>query len=451
MAHMQANSGQQRQSDRLSLIAVAILAVASLTVLLSLGACGAQPPSGIGYVALAVTPCSHELTSQLHLTAATHLTTAASGSIYITTQGGDGAAPGVLYALAASNGALRWCESFYSGPVVTPGYAPAGHSYPPPPSVFPSAPTVANGVVYLTLEQGAALAFDAASGKLLWQRRFPVLALYAPTYANGALYVIGGPLSSVYALDAATGAIRWQWQATSQTHSGSPVTVADGIAYVNTVQIDPGGNDSDYALYALDATTGAVRWRFATARSVDAPPVVAGGMVYIGAGEGDGHIYALDARSGRLRWKYATNGAFVNSDPTVGNGLVYADDVVNPLTLLTLDAATGTILRQFTLNGITQQSTPLVGDGAIYLAGQGVVVVNAATGRVFWSNPLDYTHSDLSTPAILSGAMLYVACNDGTGGYGVGGHNQVVALEAHTGQIFWTFAMPGSPNTPALG
>jgi len=46
-------------------------------------------------------------------------------------------------------------------------------------------------------------------------------------------------------------------------------------------------------------------------------PAVSGGMVYFGSG--DHHVYALDARTGDLKWKFAT-GNVVHASPAVADG-----------------------------------------------------------------------------------------------------------------------------------
>ena len=63
---------------------------------------------------------------------------------------------------------------------------------------------------------------------------------------------------------------------------------------------------SDHNFYALDEATGALRWKFATGGRVTSSPAVAAGRVYIGSY--DSNFYALDAASGALRWKFATRG-----------------------------------------------------------------------------------------------------------------------------------------------
>ena len=63
-------------------------------------------------------------------------------------------------------------------------------------------------------------------------------------------------------------------------------------------------------------------------RCVDSSPAVANGVVYVGSE--DNNVYALNASTGALLWKYAT-GSVVTSSPAVANGVVYVGSDDNNL------------------------------------------------------------------------------------------------------------------------
>lgn len=124
----------------------------------------------------------------------------------------------------------------------------------------------------------------------------------------------------------------WTWQAVPKPGvetnlNASPVT-AGGTVYVSA-----GTGD----LYALDEATGAVRWRKVIAPSpcgrrgststptVTADPVSGLLTEYVlGA---DNRVYALDPRTGRTRWRTVHGGLgegfYAWGSPTVANGKVY--------------------------------------------------------------------------------------------------------------------------------
>ncbi len=127
-----------------------------------------------------------------------------------------------------------------------------------------------------------------------------------PVVAGGRVYV-GSSVKSgknYFCLDAGTGTVLWS---TDIGHAfpgdvgiGSTAAVVDGAVYV-------GGGDAAY--YALDAQTGAVRWRHPMNDAPDAfawsSPLVSNGVVYVGMSAQyralRSEVRALDAATGALR------------------------------------------------------------------------------------------------------------------------------------------------------
>jgi outer membrane protein assembly factor BamB len=92
----------------------------------------------------------------------------------------------------------------------------------------------------------------------------------------------------------------------------------------------------DTSVYALNAATGAEIWQFPTEGWVVASPLVHDGVVYVGSN--DGRFYAIDAVSGKEIGHVVADG-IVESFPAVlggqvlfgsGGGSVYAIAVVSP-------------------------------------------------------------------------------------------------------------------------
>ena len=82
--------------------------------------------------------------------------------------------------------------------------------------------------------------------------------------------------------------------------------MANGVVYV-------GSNDNN--VYALNASTGAEQWTYATGGylAVVSSPAVANGVVYIG--DGDGYVFALNASTGAMLWSYPIGTVFLARPP----------------------------------------------------------------------------------------------------------------------------------------
>ena len=78
----------------------------------------------------------------------------------------------------------------------------------------------------------------------------------------------------------ATGAIEWQVPDPNGTIDLGPMSVSNGVVFASSMTVNAG----DPNMFALDAATGKVLWKFDSGASVNAGAVVSGGVVYWGSG-----------------------------------------------------------------------------------------------------------------------------------------------------------------------
>lgn len=234
-------------------------------------------------------------------------------------------------------------------------------------------------------------ALDAASGQILWQHRVriaPTPAPTAPVIDNGRVFL--AEVDSTFALDANSGATLWTFHPDSQ---GVVVPAVDNAAiYI--------GQRGIPVVYALDKTTGALRWRIEIARSFAFPAhvkglVVSAGTVYVavrqdksttGALSG-GLLVALEATTGRELWRYETAGdqsAFV-AQPLLRSDALIVNDYLGGA-ILSLDLAT------HSLRWRSETSVAVLTTDGNWLYGGAhngdATAVDAANGIVQWTIPL---------------------------------------------------------------
>lgn len=187
----------------------------------------------------------------------------------------DGVKRGGVYAIDERDGTVRWSYDVENKVKATPAYA--------------------DGIVYAVTTNGRVVALDALSGEHQWEQFVDERVRVAPSVADGRLFVgtvEGEEGGRVFALDAATGEELWQYQA-GKNVEGSP-SVHDGTVYV--VSEFRGG-----AVHGIDAATGTRRWRIETRGKLGGSPSIASGTVYVA---GDPFLYAIDAESGEVDWKF---------------------------------------------------------------------------------------------------------------------------------------------------
>lgn len=125
----------------------------------------------------------------------------------------------------------------------------------------------------------------------------------------------GTDTGAVYALDTATGAIRWSSAEAAPARVTDTPALADGSLYVPTTD----------GLVVLDAGTGAPQWT-AAAGSLRVQPAVAGGLVFTGAE--DGTVMAFDAAgcgnpSCDPLWSVDAGDTSISGAPAVNQGRLY--------------------------------------------------------------------------------------------------------------------------------
>jgi len=310
----------------------------------------------------------------------------ANGVVFI------GSTDGFIYAVEEETGKLKWKKN-------TPGQVN-------------SSPAVANGTVYVLDMRGIFHAFNAENGEQKWyfmtefERRFeakrlhgypPVqqtmpdswdLYLSSPAVANGKVYFGSGD-GNVYALDAETGALQWKF-ATGDVVHASPA-IANGMIYI-------GSWDANF--YAIDAETGQERWRVKTTedpvihnqQGFQSSAAVADGVVYVGCR--DGHVYAFDAMTGKRKWDYSTSKSWVNATAAVRDGTIYSG-TSDGSRFFALDAKTGRLKFNFVAGGQVFSSPVIAGELVYFGSSNGKLwAADAKTGKISWQFQTDAAKAD---------------------------------------------------------
>lgn len=134
-----------------------------------------------------------------------------------------------------------------------------------------STPIVIDGVLYLSSTHSWVFALDAASGKLLWQYKYPMPRGSGGNIQNRGLAVGAGKVfigtydGYVVALDQKTGAEVWKVATNDSKQCGCGITAAP-LFVKDKVIVGTAGGDGAFRGYltAFDAETGHLAWRFFT-------------------------------------------------------------------------------------------------------------------------------------------------------------------------------------------
>lgn len=178
---------------------------------------------------------------------------------------------------------------------------------------------------------------------------------------HGAV-IFGGADRSVYALDCATGKLRWARDIGQAVINSSPAIGDDGMVYISS------SGQSDSRINALDGATGEIVWRMGFRVGVISSPALGSdGLLYCGSGNRS--VYALDQKSGDVRWKFTTGGWIESSPALDPNGMVYIGSGDHKL--YALDGATGAKKWEYETPFGIFSSPLLTPDGALFFSASG--------------------------------------------------------------------------------
>lgn len=320
-----------------------------------------------------------------------------------------------------------------------------------------SSPAVSNGTVYIASTDGNLYAADLQSGAQKWKLALGVRATSTPAVEQGVVY-LGTYSGRFYAVDAATGKLKWKFQtegerrfAGKHLHGSEPAgeSMPDPFdCYLSSPAIWNGAvyfGSGDGNVYALDAATGSLKWKFHTGDVVHASPAISDGTLFVGSW--DSYFYALDASTGKEKWRFKTgedhdiyNQVGIQSSAAIMDGIVYFG--CRDSNFYALDAATGQKKWGFNNKGSWVVGSPAVQDGKVYFATSDSAMfyaMDAKSGSQLFS--LNFKHWPLfSSPAIASG-ILYVGSQEG----------KLLAIDLASQKLAWTFETEASKqNGPAL-
>lgn len=275
-----------------------------------------------------------------------------------------------------------------------------------------STPAVQGQTLYFVSSAGSLAALDTATGTPKWvmaveyERKFEAKGLNgypspaqtipdawdlftsSPAVAGGRVYFGSGD-GGVYAVDAQTGILQWKFQTGNVVHA-SPAVV-EGTVYIGSW---------DSRLYAIDAATGIRRWEFQAGvdpaihnqEGFQSSPAVVDGTVYVGCR--DAHVYAIDAATGRKKWDYPTSKSWVNGTPAVRDGVVYVG-TSDSARFMALDAETGRLRFNFDAKAYVFSSAALAGNFAYFGSHNGkLYAVDVKTGALAWEFQTEASKAD---------------------------------------------------------
>lgn len=230
-------------------------------------------------------------------------TVGSDGGVFVGVEGADsGTFLGAVVRLSEVTGAVVWTLPTQAG--------------------VRASPAVWSGRVFVGDYSGWMYGVDGATGLPVWpavQAAGDALRSSPAISADGSTLFVGSYDENIYALSTSSGAPLWQHKSGNWVES-SPALAANG---------DPIIGGWDTHVLRLVAATGKTRWSVDVGAPVWSSPALslgggAGSIAFIGSqsvtGGANGTLWALDADSGALLWKWEADGSVESSPALTGDG-----------------------------------------------------------------------------------------------------------------------------------
>ncbi|MEL6801988.1 MAG: PQQ-binding-like beta-propeller repeat protein [Pseudomonadota bacterium] len=280
---------------------------------------------------------------------------------------------------------------------------------------------VSGGRLFVTTGFGRLVALNAETGAELWVQRKNASATTAPTVFGNTVYSVSRD-SRAWAVDAATGRVRWEipgipTQASVLGAAGPGVTSRLAVFPLPSGELVATLRQSGLQVWAASLSGGREGRVYARINDITADPVFADGRIY--TGNATGRTIALNAASGERIWT-ANDGAM--SPVQVAGGSVFLISDQNQL--VRLNAADGARIwavplplfvnqRERRRNEIFAHFGPILAGGRLYVASSDdtIRIFDPSTGAQ--TGALALPGGAAAIPAVANGT-LYVVSGRGT-------------------------------------
>ncbi|MEV6069306.1 serine/threonine-protein kinase [Nocardia sp. NPDC052001] len=275
----------------------------------------------------------------------------------------------------------------------------------------PDPPAVAGTAVFAGSIDGSVYALDGASGAVRWKGVMRQQLSHGPVQLDGKVYATN-VMRGLFAFDAATGAELWE-----KPDISGAVAAAGGLVFGS---LSVRGN----GIVAFDSTTGEQRWVALTDASTSSLSIFAaeGAVVTV---TGGGELCLLDAATGAVRWRMTDpkDGFHVVDPPIISGGAVF---VSTANTFRALDLGTGAQKWKFDRFG---GSATVVRGNTVFVAGYSrAYAFDAADGTVRW---LYRSDDNLSSALAVGTDSVYCLATE-----------KLLALDITSGEQRWVYQAP---------
>jgi eukaryotic-like serine/threonine-protein kinase len=249
-----------------------------------------------------------------------------------------------------------------------------------------------------------------------WRFKSDGFLTCVPVVSESLLFVSGWEDYALYAINITSGKVQWKFKANADLPFAP--TIYNNSVFIGSV---------DGHLYALEKNSGKIQWTFSTEnlKSITTHPYIVDSTIFFGGR--DGYLYSLNAFSGKENWRFKTNDK-IESSPLLSEGVIYFGSFDG--NLYAINYKTGKEVWRFHTDKPIL-SSPAISNNVIYFGSEdsAVYAINLKNRKLVWktqtTGPID------GTPTISHNLVLIANLT-----------NEIYAMNTATGTIEWRISVP---------
>jgi len=177
----------------------------------------------------------------------------------------------------------------------------------------------------------------------------------------------------------------------------------------------------DHFLYALDLSTGKLKWKTDLKSSVVARPTLVDGVIYVGNLEGV--VFAVDSTRGTILWEQKAAGG-IWAAPTLAQEKLFVGDQTGAINIL--NAANGSIDQTVTTDSSILGAGVVLEEGIIFGNEKGELILIGFDGARKWTRSVD---GSIYSNLVFNGNTFAVIANKG--------EKPLIAMDTNANEIWY--------------
>lgn len=311
-------------------------------------------------------------------------------------------------------------------------------------------PVARDQAVYVGTTQGAFHALDTATGRPLWRWTGPN-PLYGTALVTAELVCFVDSQQRLIALHRATGTLAWAAPLHDEALAGAPLKPDETYnrrtatpLWLTPILVI---GSSDGTIYALDPASGAIRWRHSTGvRTYAAPGLdpASGNLIFAGI---DGNLLTFDPNTQRETGRLRLPGPLASTPVATTDMLLIG---CRDYSLYGVRRADLAVAWRFPFWFSWIESSPVIVDGIAYVGGSDFARITALepkSGRLLWTTPVQGL--TWGTPLVTADTVF--AGTSAQRDALIPHQGGIVALDRTRGTLRWRHPLPLGPGAARAG